>query len=151
MDRRASTGVRTGSTPNRRERPLLLAGILLGTAALFDVLIAIDDLGTDRYVSLTEQGLVRHDVTGWAWLHLAVGVLLGVAGLVAPLGRVWSTRLGLAAATLGIGVHLVIGPFHPVQALITAGLAVAAARLLLRHGRWRRRAERVSSVGRPSR
>jgi hypothetical protein len=131
-------------------RPLPLAGILLGLAALFDVLGGID-LAARRYVTLTPEGVVQHDVAGWVWAQLVVGVLLAGAGLVAPLGRRWSTLAGLAAICPALLLHLLIWPYQPVQSLISVGLVLAAGRLLLRHGRPGRRPEALSGAGRPYR
>ncbi|KXK61826.1 hypothetical protein AWW66_11620 [Micromonospora rosaria] len=137
MTQRTDGPVVTTSTPGGPGRPLPLAGALLCGAAVIDVVVSLGDLTTNQYASLSREGVVLHDISGWLRAHLVVGVLLGLAGVVAPLGRIWSTWAALVAVALGVLADLVTGPFHPVQALMTTGLTLAAARLLVRYGRLR--------------
>ncbi|TDB97727.1 hypothetical protein E1091_08215 [Micromonospora fluostatini] len=137
MTQRSDGPVVTIGTPGRPGRPLPLAGALLCGAAVIDIVASLGDLTTTQYGSLSREGVVLHDISGWLRAHLVVGVLLGLAGMVAPLGRVWSTWAALVAVALGVLTDLVTGPFHPVQALMTTGLTLAAGRLLVKHGRLR--------------
>ncbi|WP_433528855.1 DUF7144 family membrane protein [Micromonospora sp. CA-263727] len=116
-----------------RHRGLLLAGVLLAGAGIFDAIAGIADLTTHQYVSLATGGIHEHDITGWAALHLVVGMLTAVAGALVPLGRRWSSWLGVAAATIFIALHLVYLMYHPIQAVIVVGLALAAVRLIRRN------------------
>lgn len=154
-DRYATAGADVVTVPPpsaRRGRPLVLAGLLLGGAGLFDLLAGVGDFTPDRYVSLTDEGVVGHDLAGWLWVHLVVAGLMVVGGTVAPLGRVWSTWLALTGVVGGVGLHLLIWPYQPLPASIVVGLALAAARLLIKHGRFRKPSGSVtSSAGRPSR
>ncbi|OON33148.1 MULTISPECIES: hypothetical protein [unclassified Micromonospora] len=120
-----------------KERPLVLAGILLGGAGVFDVLAGVGDLIGDPYVSIEGGGMYHYDITGWAWLHLAAGALLAVAGALVPLGRRWSTRLALLAVVVAVATHLLMLTYHPIRAVIVLGLALTAARLVLRQRRSR--------------
>ncbi|MFG1845704.1 DUF7144 family membrane protein [Micromonospora carbonacea] len=129
---------RTGGTVvdgGTNERPLVLAGILLGGAGVFDVLAGVGDLVGDPYVSIESGAMYHYDVTGWAWASLAAGVLLVVAGALVPLGRRWSARLALFAVAAAVATHLLILTYHPLRVLIVLGLALAAARLVLRQRR----------------
>ncbi len=135
-----SRTVRAGGTvvdDGTKERPLVLAGILLGGAGVFDVLAGVGDLIGDPYVSIEGGGMYHYDITGWAWLHLAAGALLAVAGALVPLGRRWSTRLALLAVVVAVATHLLMLTYHPIRAVIVLGLALTAARLVLRQRRSR--------------
>ncbi|MFJ8686006.1 DUF7144 family membrane protein [Micromonospora wenchangensis] len=139
-------------TARRPDRSLLLAGGLLVGAGIFDVLSGIGDVDSgDVYVSLHAHGLVFYDLTGWAWLHVASGVLLVATGLVVAFAR---RRWVTAAMVVGMAVvvvHLLFAPYHPVEALIVVGLTLAAVRLVVRHRRGDRDDARVRTAGRPSR
>ncbi|MBO4159503.1 DUF7144 family membrane protein [Micromonospora antibiotica] len=139
-------------TTRQPDRSLLLAGGLLVGAGLFDVLSGIGDVDSgDVYVSLHADGLVFYDLTNWAWLHVASGVLLVATGLVTAFGR---RRWGTAALVVGaavVVVHVLFAPYHPIEALIVVGLVLAALRLVVRHRRGNRDDVRVRTADRPSR
>ncbi|MCX4469163.1 hypothetical protein OOK41_02335 [Micromonospora sp. NBC_01655] len=116
-------------------RPLLLAAVLLGGAGIFDVLGGVGELTGDPYVSIEGGGMYHYDITGWAWLHLAAGALAAGAGVLVPLDRRWSARLALVAVAALVASHLLVLTYHPIQTVIVIGLALAAARLVLRHPR----------------
>ncbi len=116
-----------------RRRGLLLAGALLGGAGIFDAVAGVADLTTRRYVSLGVGGIHEHDITGWAWLHLAAGVLAALAGALVPLGRRWCVWLAVATTAVFVAVHLAFLTYHPIQTVIVVGVALAAARLILKH------------------
>ncbi|MGK5444368.1 DUF7144 family membrane protein [Micromonospora sp. URMC 105] len=129
-------------------RPLLAAG-LLTTAGLLDVLSAQADTSGDPFVVTTRQGMYAVDITGWAWLHVAVGAAVVLAGLAVVTGRRGTTPVALGCATAGVVLDLLLFPYAPIRALLVVGLYVAAGRLLLRHRRATRVAGQLSAVHRP--
>ncbi|BCJ57692.1 DUF7144 family membrane protein [Micromonospora endophytica] len=117
-------------------RPWLASTLLTG-AGLVDILTAYANTLTDPYVVLAEDGTHHLDITGWAWLHLAVGVATLLAGLaVLTGGRRWAL-VGIGAAVAGIGTGVVLLPYQPVRAVIAMGLYAVAVRLLVRRLRAR--------------
>lgn len=132
----------------RPGRPLLAAG-LLTTAGLLDVLSAKADTSGDPFVVTTAEGMYVVDITGWAWLHVAVGAAVVLAGLAVVTGRRGTTTAALGCAAAGALLDLLLFPYAPVRALLVVGLYVAAGRLLLRHRRATRIAEQLSAVHRP--
>ncbi|MBW4703991.1 MULTISPECIES: hypothetical protein [unclassified Micromonospora] len=139
-------------TTRQPDRSLLLAGGLLVGAGLFDVLSGIGDVDSgDVYVSLHADGLVFYDLTNWAWLHVASGVLLVATGLATAFGRRPWTTAALVVGAAVVVVHLLFAPYHPIEALIVVGLVLAALRLVVRHRRGNRDDARVRTADRPSR
>ncbi|WP_433317636.1 DUF7144 family membrane protein [Micromonospora chersina] len=124
----------TGTAPDQADRPLLAGGLLVATG-LADVLSAYGTLRSGPFVVLSEGGLYPVDVTGWAWLHLAVGTALALAGLAAVTGRRGATTMAIGCAVLALAVNLLMLPYAPIRVLLVAALDAAAIRLLLRHRR----------------
>ncbi|RIV37622.1 DUF7144 family membrane protein [Micromonospora radicis] len=118
-----------------RDRGLLLAGVLLGAAGIFDAVAGIGDLTAPRYVSVGAGVVQQHPITGWAWLHLVVGGFTTLAAALLPLRRRWSAGLALVAVVAFVAVHLFFLAYHPIQTVISLGLALAAARLVVRQRR----------------
>ncbi|WP_420116878.1 DUF7144 family membrane protein [Micromonospora sp.] len=139
-------------TARRPDRSLLLAGGLLVGAGIFDVLSGIGDVDSgDVYVSLHADGLVFYDLTDWAWLHVASGVLLVASGLVVAFARRRWVTAAMVVGAVVVVVHLLFAPYHPIEALIVVGLTLAAVRLVVRQRRGDRDEARVRTAGRPSR
>ncbi|MFG2055169.1 hypothetical protein ACGFI9_14150 [Micromonospora sp. NPDC048930] len=134
-------------------RPLLAAGLLAG-AGLVDVVTAWAQTFPNRFVVETGQGMYAVDITAWAWLHVAVGVAVTLAGLLVVTGRRGTVPLALGCAVLAITADLLLFPYAPIRAVLVVGLDGAAIRLLLRHRRavrWFSAARRPgpSAPGRP--
>ena len=119
------------SPPTGGDRPLLAGGLLAG-AGLVDVISAWAYTAADPFVVETRQGVYRMDITGWAWLHVAIGVAVTLAGLLVLTGRRWTVPLAVGAAALAVAVDLLLLPYAPVRALLVVALDGAAVRLLLR-------------------
>ncbi|MFC7547243.1 hypothetical protein [Plantactinospora sp. GCM10030261] len=116
-----------------RRRRRYTAGLLLGLAGLIDILAGISAV-PDRYVDISDEGLHHLDLTGWGWLRILVGALAVVVGLAVAIDRRITTALAVGVAVAGIVVGVLLLPYHPLGAPLSAGLAVAAIWLLLRPG-----------------
>ena len=123
------------ATGAQRTGPPLLAGTLLTTSGLVDLLSAWANTTVDSFVVQTGRGMYLVDITGWAWLHVAIGAAVALAGLAAATGRRGTTSVALGCATLSAAVDLLLFPYAPVPALLVVGLDAAVLWLLLRHRR----------------
>lgn len=87
----------------------------------------------DPFMVLTRHGFARVDITGWAWLHVAIGALVMLAGALVLTRRPAAIRFAVSSAVLAIAVDLLLLPYTPIRALLVAGFSGAAIRLLVRH------------------
>ncbi|MBM0237894.1 hypothetical protein JNW88_13375 [Micromonospora sp. ATA32] len=115
-------------------RPLLASGLLAG-AGLVDVLSAWAYTARNQFTVETGQGVYQVDITGWAWLHVAVSAAVTLAGLLVLTGRRGTVPLALCCATVAIGINLLLLPYAPIQAVLAVAVYGAAVRLLLRYRR----------------
>lgn len=114
------------------QRPPRLAGALLAGSGLVDVLAAYANTRLDPFVVLTRHGFAPIDITGWAWLHVAIGALVMIAGVLVLTRRPAAIRFAVSCAVLAIAVDLLLFPYAPIRALLVVGLNGAAIRLLVR-------------------
>ncbi|MGN9914817.1 DUF7144 family membrane protein [Micromonospora palomenae] len=133
----------------QRSGPPLLAGALLTTSGLVDLLSSWANTTDDPFVVQTARGMYLVDITGWAWLHVAIGAAVTLAGLAAATGRRGTTAVALGCATVSAAVDLLLFPYAPVPALLVVGLDAAVLRLLLRHRRTGRVTDGLSGPRRP--
>ncbi|MET7967465.1 hypothetical protein [Micromonospora sp. NPDC005305] len=122
----------TGTAPVRTDRPVLAGGLLVATG-LADVLAAFGMLRSGVFVVLSEGGMHQVDLTFWAWLQMAIGAAVALAGLGAVTGRRGAGTVAIGCAGLAIAVDLLMLPYAPIRLLIVAAVDAAAIRLLLRH------------------
>ncbi|MGR6318103.1 hypothetical protein Q2K19_02345 [Micromonospora soli] len=122
------------AAPDGPGRPLLAGGLLVASG-LIDVLSASATLAATPFLVLTPGGVYPVDITGWARLHLAIGVAVALTGLLAVTGRRGTAGLAVGCAALAIVVDILLLPYAPFRALLVAAVNGAAIRLLIRHRR----------------
>lgn len=123
--------------PGPAGRPALLAGILIGTAGLIDVLAATGTLTAEPYVVMADDGMHHLHTSGWGAFHLMLGGLTTLTGALVVLDRAWTAPLAVVVLALSVAVDLLFLPFDPSRSLLGIGFEVAAVVVLARHGRLR--------------
>ncbi len=123
-----------GTAPDQADRPVLAGGLLVATG-LADVLSAYGTLRSGPFMVLIGGGLYPVDVAPWAWLHLAIGAAVALAGLAAVTGRRGAATVAIGCAVLALAVDLLMLPYAPIRVVLVAAVDAAAIRLLLRHRR----------------
>jgi hypothetical protein len=118
-------------------RPPLLAGGLLSGAGLIDVVTSYPNTQADPFMVMTQSAIYRVDITGWIWVHMAVGVATVAAGLLVAANRRWTALVGVACAGLSVAFDILTFPYQPARAVLVLGLNIGAIRLLIRHRRAR--------------
>jgi hypothetical protein len=116
-------------------RRLRLAAGLLGGAGLVDVLAGVALLSWEPFVDVVGTGMQHLDVTGWGWARVGMGVLSVAAALAVLTDRRWASVTAVAVAGAGVVLALLLFPYQPSRALLTAALDVTAIRLLVLHDR----------------
>jgi hypothetical protein len=108
--------------------PMLLAGmfqVLVGLLAIFE---------NEIYVQ-TRNYLFKFDVTTWGWIHLVVGVVVGLAALGLLRGRTWARVVGIILAVLSAIANFLFIPYYPVWSLLIIAVDVFIIWALAVHGR----------------
>lgn len=108
--RTAESGFATGWT--------LVAAVMMvvgGALAVFEGIAAIaeDDIfvATDTYV-------YQFDLTSWGWIHLALGIVVILAGLALFRESLWARAVGVLLAGLSLVANFMWLPYAPVWAVV---------------------------------
>lgn len=123
-----------GAEPAGAGRPLLAGGLLVASG-LIDMVSAYANTVGDPFMAVTRRGVYPLDITGWAWLHVAIGAAVAIAGLAAVTGRPGTTGTAIGCAALAVVVDVLLFPYAPVRAIFVVSLTGAAVRLLVRRRR----------------
>jgi hypothetical protein len=77
----------------------------------------------------------RMGAANWGWVHLALGLLLVVAGCGLFTGKLWARIVGIVAAVLGAIANFAFIPYYPIWSLLIIAVDVLAIWALALHGR----------------
>jgi hypothetical protein len=101
------------------------AGMLMILAGFVAVLEGIAALFNDRVYVGTPRYIFAFDLTTWGWIHLLLGVLVGVAGVAVLSGKAWGRFVGMVLAGLSLVAHFLFLPHYPLWSIIIIALDVA--------------------------
>ena len=61
----------------------------------------------------------------WGWIHLLLGVLVGLAGVAVIRGQAWGRFTGIALAAVSLIANFLFLPHYPLWSIILIALDVA--------------------------
>jgi hypothetical protein len=79
----------------------------------------------DEIYVRTAQYLFPFDLTAWGWIHLLLGVLVGLAGVAVIRGQAWGRFTGIALAGLSLIANFLFLPYYPLWSILIIALDVA--------------------------
>jgi len=103
----------------------VFAGVLMIVDGIFGVLTGIAALLNDKVYVTTPEYVYAYDLTTWGWVHLLLGVLVGLAGLAVLRGQTWGRVTGMAMAGVSLVANFMFIPHYPVWSIVIIALDVA--------------------------
>ncbi|MCW2650937.1 MAG: hypothetical protein JWR32_1913 [Mycobacterium sp.] len=100
------------------------AGALLLTCAVLTVLQGISALVNDELLIVGPDWVYKLNLTGWGWIHVVVGILLGIAAIGLLIGTSWARPVAIAMACVSIVVMFLWLPYYPVWSIVVIALDV---------------------------
>jgi cell division protein FtsW (lipid II flippase) len=114
---------------------VLDAVILMLLAGMFQVLVGLLAIFENEIYVQTRNYLFKFDVTTWGWIHLVVGVVVGLAAWGLLRGRTWARVVGIILAVLSAISNFLFIPYYPVWSLLIIAVDVFIIWALAVHGR----------------
>jgi len=102
----------------------LFAAILMIIAGLWAIILGISAILNDKVFVTTQGYLYEFDITGWGWVHLILGILVGGAGIGIIQGATWGRVVGIAVAGLSLLANFLFIPHYPVWSIVIIALDV---------------------------
>jgi hypothetical protein len=106
---------------------MMMAGVFQAFAGL----VAIFE--NEFYVA-TRDYVFQLDATTWGWIHLLVGVVMGLAGWGVLSGQTWARVVGITLAVLSAITNFLFIPYYPVWSLLIIAVDVLVIWALAAHG-----------------
>jgi hypothetical protein len=110
------------------------AGIMMAVLGFFQVILGLTALFKDSYYVVLPNSILNLDYTQWGWTHLALGLLVLVAGFALLAGQVWGRVVGVLLAVLAAVVNMLFIPAYPVWSIIVITVSVLVIYALVVHG-----------------
>jgi hypothetical protein len=114
---------------------ITFAGVMMivaGTLWFFQGLAAVIE---DEFYVVTENYAFDLDVSTWGWIHMAGGIILGLAGLFLFTGNMAARIVAVFAAVLAIVANFLYVPYYPVWSLLIIALCIGIIWAVVAHGR----------------
>jgi hypothetical protein len=135
-------GQRAGSTQHRVSPVAaglaVFAGALMIVSGIGAVFQGIAAVINDEIFASTPQYVFAFDLTAWGWIHLFLGVLVGLAGVAVIRGQAWGRFVGIALVAVSLIVNFMFLPHYPLWSLVIIAVDVGSS------GPWPPTAARLS-------
>lgn len=114
---------------------IVFASIMMMLVGVFHVIQGIVALANDTFYVVGQEYVFQFDVTTWGWVHLLLGIVVGLAGLFLLQGQVWARAVAVGIASLSILANFAWMPYYPVWSLTVIAFAVFVIWAVTVHGR----------------
>ncbi|MFC9894554.1 hypothetical protein ACFVMC_12760 [Nocardia sp. NPDC127579] len=99
-------------------------GMLLLVAAAASVLQGISAVSNDRVFARDLDYTYQLDLPTWGWIHIVVGVILGLTALGLMMGATWARMAAIAFAGLSMVLNFLSLPYNTWWAVVVIALDV---------------------------
>ena len=119
--------------PPHQDRPVrqvvaagasIAAGALLFTSAVLTLLQGVQTLVHHEPLIIGSHYVYKFSATGWGWIHVAVGIALGVIAVGLITGAVWARVTAIVLACISIVTMFMWLPYYPMWSIIVIALDV---------------------------
>jgi hypothetical protein len=104
----------------------LFAGIIIITVGILHALWGLAAIINDKFFVVGPNYTYDLDVSAWGWIHLIVGVIVGLAGFFLLSGAAWARGFVVGLAVLSLVANFMAIPYFPAWAIVMIALDVLA-------------------------
>ncbi|GAA1745502.1 hypothetical protein AB0K40_45075 [Nonomuraea bangladeshensis] len=115
---------------------VMFAGIGMIILGCFQALMGLVGLLHRGFYIITPNNLaVPVNFTAWGWFHIAIGVIVFLAGLAIMSGKTWGRVVGITLAAIQAFVNFAWLPAYPIWSAIIIAFDVLVIYALAVHGK----------------
>jgi hypothetical protein len=114
------------------------AGVLLAVVGLLQLLQGIAAVAENELFVVGVEYIYKFDFTTWGWIHIALGILLGVVGIALSTGATWARVAAIGVAALSIIANFLWLPYYPYWSVLIIALDIV---VIWAVSTWRPRAD----------
>jgi hypothetical protein len=113
----------------------VFAAILMILGGLFEAVQGLVALFNDTFYAVGQEYVFEFDVTTWGWIHLLLGIVVGLAGFFLLQGAVWARTVAVMLAALSILANFLWMPYYPLWSMTIIAFDVFVIWAATVHGR----------------
>ncbi|MDX3075093.1 hypothetical protein ACIP98_17730 [Streptomyces sp. NPDC088354] len=96
---------------------IVLAAVLMIFGGISAILQGVAAIAKDTVFVVTGNYTFRFDLSAWGWIHLVLGVLVVLVGLLLLRGALWARTVGAVIVGLSMLANFMWLPYIPFWAL----------------------------------
>ncbi len=113
----------------------VFASVMMMLMGLWWLIAGLAAVLKDDFFVVTENYVFRIDPSTWGWVHLLLGILVGLAGLAVLNGAVWARTVGVILAGISGIVAFAWLPYYPIWGVCILAIDIFVIWALTVHGR----------------
>jgi len=110
------------------------AACLMIMVGFFQMIMGFAALLNDEFYVALDGRLLLLDFTTWGWIHLALGLLVFIAGMSLFTGSMWARVVAILLASLNLVVQFTFLGVYPVWSIILMVIDILVIYALTVHG-----------------
>jgi hypothetical protein len=114
---------------------IIFAAALMMMSGGFQALAGLVALFENKFYATTPNYTFELDATAWGWIHLIMGIVVGLAGVGVLMGNLAARIVGIGLAALSAVANFLFIPHYPFWSLTIIALDVFIIWALAAHGR----------------
>src|SRR4051794_23948763 len=95
----------------------VFAAVFMILAGLFEAVQGLVALFNDTFYAVGQKYVFQFDVTSWGWIHLLLGIVVGLAGFFLLQGAVWARTVAVMLAAVSILANFLWMPYYPLWSI----------------------------------
>jgi hypothetical protein len=113
----------------------VFAGVMMITVGMLHALWGLAAVINDKFFVVGPNYTYDLDVSAWGWIHLSVGVIVGLAGFALLSGLTWARGVATGLAVLSLVANFMAIPYFPAWSIVIIALDVTVIWAVTVHGR----------------
>ena len=113
----------------------LFAGLIMIMVGCYQAIVGLAALLRHDFYVVAPNYAYKFDVTAWGWIHLLLGIVLGIAGWGVISGRIWARVIGIVLAVVSAIANFFFIPYYPIWSILIIVLDVFVIWALCVYGR----------------
>jgi hypothetical protein len=131
------SGGSSGSGGGWAAGAVVFAAVLLLISGTLGILQGASAVAKDKVYVATPKYVYQFDLTGWGWVHIALGAIAVVVGVGLLADQTWARWSGVAIASLSLIAQFLWLPYSPWWAIVMMAIDIFVIWGLTSHRRVR--------------
>lgn len=99
------------------------AAVMLFLVGVLDIFRGVMAIAEDDIFVTTRDYVFKFDLTGWGWVHLALGAVAVIVSIGLLQTAAWARVLGVAIAGLVIIANFLSLPYYPIWSVVMIAIS----------------------------